>query len=92
MVLTIQCVANPVDGESAGIFDGTLPGPQLGSVDGTLLGSNDRSNPDIPFGTSEGTEDGINDFLLDGNLDGTLLTVSLVLLMVTYLDLMMVYH
>ena len=80
-----------VNGESDIIFDGTLLGPELGTVAGTPFGSNDRLNPDIPLGTSKGTVE-TDDGLLDSDLVGILLTVSLVLLMVKFLDLMMAYH
>ena len=61
------------DSESDRMFDSTLLGPEVGTIDGNLLGYINETNLGLPLSASESIEDGINDGLLDWNLDGLIL-------------------
>ena len=47
------------------MFDSTLLGPEVGTIDGNLLGYINETNLGLPLSASESIEDGINDGLLD---------------------------
>ena len=47
------------------MFDSTLLGLEVGTIDGNLLGYINETNLGLPLSASENIEDGINDGLLD---------------------------